>query len=93
MNQDTKHPCIIKDNDEVRTLLNGRFERLKLSSRAITKDAKDNGRTFTEQSLSRYRNHGNVKGAIQTEDVMWLCEKYSIKLKLRATRAKKNGKK
>lgn len=81
-----KHKCIIKDTDKVRTLLNERFERLKLSSRSITKDARDNGRKFTEQSLSRYRNHGNVEGAIQTEDVMWLCEKYSIRLKLKASK-------
>lgn len=79
-----KHKCIIKDTDKVRILLNGRFERLSLSSRAITKDARDSGRKFTEQSLSRYRNHGNIEGAISTEDVMWLCDKYSIILKLKA---------
>jgi len=79
-----KHRCILKESLQVRTLLNKRFDALKLSSRAITNDARDNGRGFTEQSLSRYRKHGNVKGAIQTDDVMWLCDKYSIKLKLTA---------
>lgn len=82
------HPCIIKDTDKVRESLNKRFKRLELSSRAITKDARINGRSFTEQSLSRYRNHGNIKGSIQTEDVIWLCEKYSIKLKLNVTSKK-----
>lgn len=81
--------CIIKDTDKVRELLNARFERLSLTSRAITKDAKENGRTFNEASLCKYRLHGNVAGAIASEDVMWLCEKYSIALRLVAFKERK----
>lgn len=83
-----KHRCILKESVEIRTLLNKRFNKLNLSARAITNDARDNGRGFTEQSLSRYRKHGNIKGAIQSEDVIWLCERYNIKLKLTAVAKK-----
>jgi len=83
-----KHRCILKESLVVRELLNKRFNKLNLSARAITKDARDSGRGFTEQSLSRYRKHGNIKGAIQSEDVMWLCDRYNIKLKLTATSKK-----
>lgn len=83
-----KHRCLVKESLAIRTLLNKRFDKLKLSSRAITNDARDKGRGFTEQSLSRYRKHGNVKGSIQTDDVMWLCDKYNIKLKLTAVSKK-----
>lgn len=80
----SKHRCIVKESTKVRELLNNRFERLSLSGRAITQDARESGRKFTEQALSRYRKHGNVKGSLQTEDVLWLCDKYSIKLTLKA---------
>lgn len=82
MTEYNTHRCLVKESLKVRSLLNKRFERLGLSSKAITADAKLNGRTFTEQALSRYRKHGNIKGALQTSDVIWLCEKYSITLRL-----------
>ena len=82
MIQYSTHRCLVKESLKVRSLLNKRFARLGLSLREITTDAKLNGKTFTEQALSRYRKHGNVKGALQTSDVIWLCEKYSITLRL-----------
>lgn len=85
------HRCIVKDNDKVRETLNNRFKKLLLTNRAITSDANQKGRKFNEASLSRYRNHGNIPGAILTDDVIWLCDRYNIKLKLIVTKGKLNG--
>lgn len=82
-----QHRCLIKDSLKVREALNARFNKLELTGRAVTNNARDNGRGFSEQALCRYRKHGNVQGAISTEDVMWLCDKYKIKLTLKVTRA------
>jgi hypothetical protein len=78
------HRCLVKESLKVRSLLNKRFARLGLSLKSITADAKLNGKKINEKALSRYRKHGNVKGALKTSDVIWLCDKYSIKLRLMA---------
>lgn len=81
--------CIVKDSKKIKRLLNERFDKSELTNRKITMNAKLKGRTFTEQCLSRYRNHGNVKNTLATDDIMWLCEEYKIELTLIAKKVKK----
>lgn len=85
------HRCIIRESEKVRNLLNKEFDKRELSSRLITSDARKSGRSFTEQTLCRFRKHGNVKGTLSTDDIMWLCDKYGIELKLSAKKVS-NGK-
>ena len=80
--------CLVRESEKIQELLNMRFYRLKLTGRQITNDARKNGRGFNEGSLSRYRKHGNIKGSLSTEDIIWLCEKYSIKLTLKAVKGR-----
>jgi len=78
------HRCLVRESEKIRELLNNRFNRLKLTSRAITIDARINKRGINEASLSRYRKHGNIQGSLPTEEIMWLCDRYSIRLTLTA---------
>ena len=80
--------CIVKDSLDIRTKLNDRWTKHGISSKFIVYRASLDKKTFTESQLSRYRKHGNVKGAIQTSDVLYLCDKYHIELKLTARNKK-----
>lgn len=76
--------CLVRESKKIRTLLNKRFNELELTGKQIYLDAKNNGRKFNEQTLSRYRKHGNVVNTLSASDIIWLCDKYSIKLTLKA---------
>lgn len=83
-----KNRCVIRESDKLRGLLNARFKQLSLTARDVTIDANRNGRKFNEQQLSRYRNHGNINNGVSTSDLIWLCDKYCIELKLRTKKVK-----
>lgn len=85
------HRCIIRESEKVRKLLNKEFDKRELSSRLITNDARKEGRSFTEQTLCRFRKHGNVKGSLATDDIMYLCDKFGIELTLKVKKIS-NGK-
>ncbi len=74
------HRCIIKQSLEIRTALNKRIDDFNMSSKVIVQIAKDQGVFFTEPQLARYRKHGDIKGAIRTSSVVWLCKKFNIEL-------------
>ncbi len=80
--------CIVKDSNEIRNLLKTRFDKLDLTSRAIVKDAKENKIHLPAASLSRYLKLGNVKGTLSQENIIWLCNRYCIDLKLIAKKRK-----
>jgi len=77
--------CLIRDSLEIRTALNKRLRQFDITGREIVELAKENGYKFTEQQLSRYRKHGNVKGSLQSGDILWICNAFKIELKLKVT--------
>ena len=80
--------CIIRESEKIRDLLNNQIDKMGLSSRAVVINARKEGRTFTEQTLSRFRKHGNVLGTLSTDDIMWLCDKYKVKLTLKVKKTR-----
>lgn len=74
--------CIVKNSTRIRTLLKDRITELKLSNLAVVKDARERGRELTDSSFSRFIKHGNVQSTLSQEDVIWLCFRYGIEIKL-----------
>lgn len=73
---------IVKDSVRIRELLRNRFEELELSNTKIVEDANDKGMVFTNAMLSRYMKKGNVPGSLTEENIIWLCYRYGIEIKL-----------
>lgn len=78
----TTRKSIVKDSIKIRELLKERFKDLNLKSRHIILDAKEKNISFTEASLSRYLNHGNIVNGLAEEHIVWLCIRYGIELRL-----------
>ena len=80
--------CLVKDSKVIRALLHARFEELELSSREIVKRANAKGEMMADCTLCRYLKHGNIKGSLTQENIIFLCKEYGIKLELKASREK-----
>ena len=74
--------CLIKESADIRKYLLQRFDELSLSGRDVVRDARENGKTLNEAALSRYLRHGNTKGTISQEDIVWLTTRYCIPVKI-----------
>lgn len=79
--------CILRESTSLRELLLKKWK--SISRKEIIKDANNNGVPLTEASLSRYIHCGNVKNALTTSHLMYLCEKYSIEITLKVKSKKK----
>lgn len=73
---------IVKDSERIKELLKLRFEELGLSNTKIVEDANERGMQFTNAMLSRYMKKGNVAGGLTEENIIWLCFRYGIEIKL-----------
>ena len=74
--------CLIKESVDIRKYLLQRFDQLELSGRDVVRNAREIGKIINEAALSRYLRHGNVKGTISQEDVLWLATRYCIPVKI-----------
>jgi hypothetical protein len=73
---------IIKDSTPIRNNLKLRIEELSLTPKQMIEEAERHGIIFTQASLSKYLNKGNVKGCLTQETIIWLCVRYGIDVKL-----------
>lgn len=75
-------PSIIKDSKTIHSFILKRIEELKLKPADIIKDAADLNMKIESASLSKYLKHGNCKGGLSEEIIVWLCFRYGIDLSL-----------
>ena len=63
------------------------FAGKNLKAADVVKDANEKGvKTITKEKLSRYLNNDKpVTGFPTQRDILWLCARYSVKVKLVAT--------
>ena len=85
------HLCIVKGNYDIYTLLETRWALFEVTPTMIAADAKDNGISIDAPSLSRYKNQfddrtrkikPNVAGSLSQENILWLCERYGVQVKI-----------
>ncbi len=75
-------PCIVKDDEQIKKLLEERFKELKISHRIIVADALSKGYHISESALCRYLKSGNIKGTLSQDNIRWLTYRYGIDVKL-----------
>jgi hypothetical protein len=73
---------IIKDSTKIRTALQLRFKELNVTAKSVVEDAKSKNMIFTNASLSKYLNHGNIHSSLSEENIIWLCLRYGIPINL-----------
>jgi hypothetical protein len=73
-----KNNSIVKDSKSIYSCLLKRIEQLKLRPSDIIKDAEKHGKKIESASLSKYLKHGNVKGALSEELIIWLSFRWGI---------------
>lgn len=83
---------IVKDSQKIYQFILQRIGELKLKPATIIKDAKDRGMKIESASLSKYLLHGNCKGSLSEEAIVWICTRYGIDLKLVVGTIKVTGK-
>lgn len=69
----TSKSSIVKDSSRIHSSIILRMEQLKKSSSTIIKEAESHGVKIEFSSLSKYLKHGNVKGGLSEELIIWLA--------------------
>lgn len=85
MKKTTVYQDIIKSNRDIREMLFNRITELGLTLAAVERDAKEMGRKIYASRISAYfMNTDKVpaKDGLKQEDIIWLCDRYGIKVKV-----------
>lgn len=87
MNQEQKKIDIVLYSESIKRRLRFRFEALRLKPSDVVKDANEKGMTtITKDKLSRYLNNDvPVRGFPTQKDILWLCTRYGLEVKLNIT--------
>jgi len=73
-----KNNSIVKDSKTIYKFLLQRIGELKLRPTDIIKDAEALNMKIESASLSKYLKHGNIKGALSEELIIWLATRYGV---------------
>ena len=74
---------LIRINTKIKQKLQARFEELSLTRKEVCQDAREKGMVLQQSSLSRYINNEKiVTGSLTHEQVMWLCCRYCVPIKI-----------
>jgi len=73
----------IRINRDIKNRLNYRFNEMALTRKDVCVDAREKGFIIQQSALSRYMsNEYIVPGSLTQEQILWLCCRYCIPLKL-----------
>jgi hypothetical protein len=78
---------IVRVNRKIKIALQARFEELGLTRKDVCEDAREKDFVIQQSALSRYmNNHKIVSGSLTHEQIMWLCCRYCVLLKLEVSK-------
>lgn len=78
-----KYYDLITQNSAIRESLYSKFAKLSLLYVDVIDDAAKHGRVLQSSAISRYFKHkGSSHGSLNAEDILWLCTRYSIEIKI-----------
>lgn len=73
----------IRINRNIKVKLHARFEELAMTRKEVCLDAKERGYTIQQSAISKYFNNEKVvPGSLTQEQVIWLCCRYCIPIKV-----------
>lgn len=82
-----KNLDIVRLNLRVKSALISRFSEEALTNKEICEDARARDYVIQQSALSRYlTNNGIVVGSLTQEQILWLCCRYCISLKIDVTK-------
>ena len=74
---------VIRQNHKVKESLISRFDEKGLTNKDVCDNAREMGYIIQQSALSRYlHNDRIVVGSLTQEQILWLCCRYCISLKL-----------
>lgn len=73
---------IVKSSLTIRTFITKRMSELGMSPSDVVADANDKGIRIDNASFSRFVKHGDVKGSLSEENIVWLCIRWHIPIQL-----------
>lgn len=73
-----KKYSLVKSNEKIRGAIIKRIEELKLSQHDIIVDAQIRGYKLPVDMLNRYLKHGDVRGSLREDQIIWLATRYGI---------------
>ena len=79
----------IKDSDEIYLALSQRKKELELTNFQISVEAAKCGMKLPVPSLSNYFSH-KKKSAISEQGILWMCDRYCIKVSVVVDKQKYN---
>ncbi len=74
---------LIKSNENIRKAIIARVAELKLSQQKIILDAAQRGRKLPMDMLSRYLHHGDTRGSLREDQIIWLATRYGVYIHLK----------
>lgn len=89
-----KRKCIVKSNLDIKQKLLDKITQLGLTYSDVVEDAREkHGRRFTLAMLSRYFNMGGqLTCTISQQDIIWLCDRYGLDVKVSVINARNSQK-
>lgn len=73
---------VIKSNEKIRKAIIDRIKELDLSQQKIILDAAMRGYKMPMDMLSRYLHHGDTRGSLREDQIIWLALRYGVYIQL-----------
>jgi hypothetical protein len=73
---------VIKTNQKIRQAIIDRIDVLKLTQQDVINDAALKGYKLPVDMISRYLKHGDMKGSLREDQIIWLATRYGVFINL-----------
>ena len=73
---------VIKTNQKIRQAIIDRINILKLTQQDVINDAALRGYKLPVDMISRYLKHGDMKGSLREDQIIWLATRYGVFINL-----------
>lgn len=88
-----KKLCLIKSNQDIKDLLLDHITQAGLTFTDVVAEAREkHNRKFNLPMLSRYFKKGQVSCQISQSDIIWLCDRYGISVRILVTKTRNSNK-
>lgn len=73
---------VIRSNQKIRQAIIERITALKLTQQNVINDAAMRGYKLPVDMISRYLKHGDTRGSLREEQIVWLATRYGVFINL-----------
>jgi hypothetical protein len=73
---------VIKNSQKIRQAIIDRINALKLTQQDVINDAAMRGYKLPVDMISRYVRHGDMRGSLREDQIIWLATRYGVYINL-----------